>query len=241
MDYREILKEHLKRRQQLNPRFSLRSFATKLGISASKVSEVFSGKKNLSVARLEDIAKKLNLKGIEKEIFLLSAELESKTFKKKSIQSSLSENSLELKTRLKKLVQDLNAEQTQQRNAWYFGAIKSLQDAGHDPIDYQKQLGLTTLQIENAVRFLKRIKRFHPERQDLTFEPISLTKKINETFQDTSGFLHADFILLTPDQVDELKFKIKSLMKKIKNDCRSIQANNLQMVHFGISEILKEN
>lgn len=230
MDYREILREQLKRRQELNPRFSLRSFAVKLGISPSKISEVFSGKKKLSHARLEEIAKKLNLKGPQKEIFLLSAELES----------TKSNNKEELQIKLKKLAHDINAEKTNQRNAWYFGAIKTLAESGLDPVVYQKQLNLTLLQIENAMRFLKRIKRFHPERDDLTFEPTSLFKKINESLEDSTGHLGADFVFLKPEQTDELNLKIKSLIKKFKTDRTSTDTTHLQMVYFGVTGILKE-
>lgn len=230
MDYREILREQLRRRQELNPRFSLRSFALKLEISPSKLSEVFSGKKNLSQARLEEIARRLNLRGPKKEIFLLSAELESVKFR----------NREDLKLKLKKLAQDIGAEQTTQRNAWYFGAVKTLTESGLDPTAYQKQMNLTSLQIENAIRFLKRIKRFHPGRDDLAFEPMSLFKRISESFEDSTGHLRADFAFLTPEQIDELSLKIRSLFKKFKADRKSTNLDHLQMVYFGVSGILKE-
>ncbi len=228
MDYRIILKEQLRRRQELNPRLSLRAFAAKLGISPSKISEVFSGKKNLSVARLEEIAQKLNLKGTEKEIFLLSAELDSKKSKNKE----------DLRHNMKKLAQELKAEQTTQRNAWYFGAVKALEEAGFASQEFQAAMGLTSLQIENAQRFLNRIQRFHPEREELRFEPLSLLKKINESLMDSSGDIQADFALLTPDQAEELKLKIKSLVKKFKNDRKKINPQDLKMVYFGMSEVI---
>ncbi len=228
MDYRIILKEQLRRRQELNPRLSLRAFAAKLGISPSKISEVFSGKKNLSVARLEEIAQKFNLKGTEKEIFLLSAELDSKKSKNKE----------DLRHNMKKLAQELKAEQTTQRNAWYFGAVKALEEAGFASQEFQAAMGLTSLQIENAQRFLNRIQRFHPEREELRFEPLSLLKKINESLMDSSGDIQADFALLTPDQAEELKLKIKSLVKKFKNDRKKINPQDLKMVYFGMSEVI---
>ena len=231
MDYRDILKEQLKRRQELNPRFSLRSFAAKLEISPSKISEVFSGKKKLSLDRLEDIAKKLNLKGSEKEIFLLSAELESK---------SKSKDAHEIKLKLKKLAHSLSARQTIQRNAWYFGAVKALIEADIDPLDYHKELELTPLQIENAIRFLKRIKRFHPEREDLKFEPLSLLKKINASLE-VSIAIDAEFLWLAPKQIEELNLNLKTLFKKFRYDQKRSKNQNLQIVYFGIADVLKEN
>ncbi len=230
MDYRDILKDQLKRRQSLNPRFSLRSFATKLGISPSKISEVISGKKKLSIERLEELAKKLNLKGKEKEIFLTSAELES----------SKTQNKEDLKKKMKKLAQEIKAEQTTQRNAWYFGAVKSLEENGIDSALYREQMNLTDLQLENAKRFLKRINRFHPEREDLTFEPASLGKKINESLEESNQHLMAEFVLLDQEQISELCLKVRSLIKKFKTDRKSNNALDLHMVYFGVTGILRE-
>lgn len=229
MDYRDILKAQFQRRKELNPRFSLRSFAQKLGLSPSKVSEVFSGKKKLSVERLEDLASRLNLKGREREIFLISAELES----------SKGEDKAQLSSKLKKLAQQIQAEKTTQRNAWYFGAVATLTERGVDAIENAERMGLTELQVENALRYQKRMQRFHPERDDLTFEPVSLAKKINESLEDADSQLLTDFVLLTEDEVRDLTTKIRSLMKKYKTTQKSKNPEDLRMIYFGASDILR--
>jgi len=230
MDYRDILKAQLQRRKELNPRFSLRSFALKLGLAPSKVSEVLSGKKKLSAARLEDLAKRLNLKGKEKEIFLISAELESSKSKDKS----------QLSQKLKKLAQQINAEKTTQRNAWYFGAVKALAESDIDATGSAANMGITELQVENALRFQKRIQRFYPEREDLTFEPVSLAKKINESLESVDTQVLADFALLTHDEIQELTTKVRSLIKKFKTDRKSKKPEDLQMIYFGVSDVFKK-
>ncbi|WP_413288093.1 hypothetical protein [Bdellovibrio sp. HCB337] len=228
MDYRDILKAQFQRRKEFNPRYSLRSFAVKLDLAPSKVSEVLSGKKKLSVERLEDIAKRLQLQGKEKEIFLLSAELESS----KTIDKS------QLAQKLKKLAQQIQAEKTQQRNAWYFGAVNALSESEMDPEKYADQMGVTELQVENALRYQKRMQRFYPEREDLTFEPVSLAKKISESLENVDSPVHGDFALLTQEEVQELTSKVRSLIKKYKTDRKSKKPEDLRLVYFGAASIL---
>lgn len=230
MNYRDILKEQLQRRQELNPQFSLRSFAKKLGVSPSKISEVLSGKKKLSVGRLEELAERLNLRDKEKEIFLISGEIESSKVKNKE----------ELERQIKKAMQELNAEKTTQRNAWYFGAVKALEDNSFSAMLYHKQLGLTELQIENATRYLKRIRKFHPDRRELIYEPTSLGKKIYDCLSDSPNDIMAEFAFLNEDEIEELNKSIRRLIRKRKYDPKSKKASDLKLVYFGISSILRE-
>lgn len=59
--YQEFLVQELKIRQQQNPRFSLRSFAKFLSISPGQLSQLISGKRNLTSKQALKIAKKLKL------------------------------------------------------------------------------------------------------------------------------------------------------------------------------------
>lgn len=232
MDYRQILREHLKKRQELNPRFSLRSYSLKLGLSASKVSEVLSGKKKLSVDRLEELAQKLNLKGNEKEIFLASGELES------SFAGRDSKTKEELRKKIERLSKELTAEKTQQRNAWYFGAVKALENSGVDAASYAEKLDLTSLQVENAKRFLRRIQKFYPDREELTFEPASIFQKISQSVQDTGIAPDADFLMLTTEEWQDLNAKMRRLIKKYKTDSKTRSADDLHLVYFGSTNLM---
>ncbi len=174
MTYQEILKAHLNRRTNMNPRYSLRAFAGLLGLSPSKMSEILSGQKGLSLARAEDICTRLKLKNHETEIFLLSVQAQHSRVKKLKDEAH---------KKLKELAQAELSEKhkTQQRNAWYFGAYKAVKETALKIPALQKSLGLTSLQLENAERFIKRIQRLHPDLKKIAFEPASVFKNSLKT------------------------------------------------------------
>jgi uncharacterized protein (TIGR02147 family) len=60
-DYRGILLDCFKQRQERNSGYSMRAFARDIDISHSRLSEIFSGKGELSVEKSRIIAKKLKL------------------------------------------------------------------------------------------------------------------------------------------------------------------------------------
>ena len=231
MNYRLILKEHLRRRQEVNPRYSLRAFAKKLEISPSKVSEVLSGKKRLSVERAESLAKKLGLTGKEFDLFVISVQLES---------TSKRTDKKELEKQIQSLTEQINAEKTTQKNAWYFGAIQALEDAGFDSQDFKDRLNLTDLQIENAKRFRNRIRRFYPERKEMSYDQTSLIKKIEEeNYTYGSEALEADFVFLSKDQAQELNRKIKGFIRTLKSKNQNNSSENLSLIYWGNSKLLK--
>lgn len=69
-DYRIVLLDLYKRRQEKNKRYSLRAYSRDLGISSSRLSEILNGKVGMSVARASQIAGKLGLDESEKQVFL---------------------------------------------------------------------------------------------------------------------------------------------------------------------------
>lgn len=76
-DYRVVLRHWLDERKARNPRFSLRAFSQKIGISHSTLSQIFSGERNLSVQTAQRITTQLKLSADEKELFILKVRLES--------------------------------------------------------------------------------------------------------------------------------------------------------------------
>lgn len=231
MDYRSILKIQLQRRQELNPKYSLRAFAKKLEISPSKISELLSGKKKLSIKRAENIANRLGLIGKERELFILSTQIESTA---KSI------NKDELKSKMRKLAEEINGGKTKQRNAWYFGAVNALEAEGRNSNDFGSELGLAPLQIENAKRFGKRIRKFFPERQEIRLEPLSVLKKLQEEcVAHTESNLQADFIFLTHEQVREIEKQIKNLILIFKSKNKK-SPQSLCMVYWGILKLINK-
>lgn len=61
VDYRDILSEYFQIRRKINPRYSLRAFARDINMSPSRLSEVITGKGDLSREKAEQICAKLQL------------------------------------------------------------------------------------------------------------------------------------------------------------------------------------
>ena len=75
-EYLSTLKNELNYRTEINPSYSLRAFARDLGVSASTISEIFSGKHKLSLRNANRIVGQLNLSELEKENFIDQVALE---------------------------------------------------------------------------------------------------------------------------------------------------------------------
>lgn len=76
-DYRDFLRATLVQRIQKNSGYSLRAFASNLGMSPSMLSEVLKGKKKLSADKAIQIAAQLNLEAEEEQYFIQLVQLES--------------------------------------------------------------------------------------------------------------------------------------------------------------------
>lgn len=61
MDYREIISQAFHKKREVNPRYSLRAFARDISVSPSRLSEVMTGKGELSRDKAVIVAKKLAL------------------------------------------------------------------------------------------------------------------------------------------------------------------------------------
>ncbi len=72
-EYRMILNSEFKIRKEKNARYSLRAFALLLGVDASYLSKINSGKLMLSVDVAASMAKKLKLNEEIRKQFILSA------------------------------------------------------------------------------------------------------------------------------------------------------------------------
>lgn len=68
-DYRDILSDSFQAKRGNNPNYSLRAFARDLSISPSRLSEIMSGKGNLSRKKADTIAKKLKFTPAKRQYF----------------------------------------------------------------------------------------------------------------------------------------------------------------------------
>ena len=72
-----LIRLKLQESMRINPRYSLRAFAKKLGITPGGLSQILARKKRLSLSRAHEVAQRLELSEIEKEHFLLLVQLET--------------------------------------------------------------------------------------------------------------------------------------------------------------------
>lgn len=195
----------------MNPRYSLRAFAAFIQISPSKLSEIWSRKKGLSLKRAQDICERLKLENDESLIFLTSVE---------------AQHHRDIKIRRKKIeehesllltLNNKEGEKTNQRCAWYFGAVQKLQEAFKESkIDLAEMLQISPLQVENAQRFIKRLPILNKADKKIHLEPLSILGKIQEEFLFSPNRMQweSEFLFLNEKQLSELKEDWQQLLKK---------------------------
>ncbi len=142
---------------------------------------------------------------------------------------------------MRELSSQINAKRTSQRNAWYFGAVKAFDEKEHDAGVLQEMLGITALQIENARRYIKRIAKIHPDRKQMSFEPLSILRKVEEYFySDADRAIEADFLMLSQGEQEEMERKIRSIIKTYKLKSKNTSPENLKMIYWGCLNLNKE-
>jgi uncharacterized protein (TIGR02147 family) len=149
----EFLESEFLRRMRKNPSYSLRAFARDLGVSSSRVSEVFSSKRGISQQTLARIVDRLQIKKshqfILQDLFLLQS----------TKSSSIKENALQ---RLKEFwrknrIKRLDKQHFRILSEWYHAALVELtQIKGfkNDSAWMADRLGVSKTQVEFAVRRL---------------------------------------------------------------------------------------
>lgn len=155
-DYREILKEELAVRCQINPRYSLRAFARDMELAPSRLSEVLNGKQGLSRPVATRIAMKLGYSGDETDFFCDLVE---------SIHARKESSRSEAMEKLKKQFDEnelliLNNDTFNLISDWYHLAIlelTSLVDFQSEPKWIAKELGISENEVTLA---LDRLERF---------------------------------------------------------------------------------
>ena len=155
-NYRNVLKEEWTLRAERNPRYSLRSFALAIGLAPSTLSEVLSGKKNLSLDKALAITEKLGLSESKKSYFIDLVKLEtsqSESVRMKAIES-LEQNSGS------QYQHNLTIDSFKVIADWYHYPIMELvQVSGFvfNPRNIAAKLGISTLEASNAIERLERL------------------------------------------------------------------------------------
>lgn len=155
-EYRTFLKSTLAEKSSQRAGYSLRSFAEKLSVSSSFLSEVLNSKKSLSVELAFKIALKLGLTDLETQYFCLLVQLEQEQ------DPSFREEILNRLTALnpKRKSFDMSLDLFKAISEWYHAAILELTYlAGFkmNALNISKKLGISKNEAEVALERLLRL------------------------------------------------------------------------------------
>lgn len=154
--YRSYLRSILADRKQKHPSYSMRAFAKHLGITQSAVSQILSGKRNLSQDTALKVSERLGLNAMETEYFSLLVQLE--TSKSPAFRESL----LKRINLLKPItpIHELSLDLFRVISDWYHLVIRNIADIdGFEmhPRILAKRLGISAIEVEAAIDRLLRL------------------------------------------------------------------------------------
>jgi uncharacterized protein (TIGR02147 family) len=152
-NYRNFLKEELRRRQKRNSAYSVRAYSRDLGMGPSRLSEILGGKAGISVDRAVFIAERLQLKDEQRTLFidLVQCEHSRSPLAKKSAQDRI-------ESRMKAFKVLEASEEHLLLADWYNLAVLELipLEETHTVEHFAARLGLPTETVADSVeRLLK--------------------------------------------------------------------------------------
>lgn len=200
LSFRDILKDNFLRRNNANPRYSLRAFARDLEMEAAQLSRIFKGTQNLSSGKARAIAGRLFESELEREYFVSLVEMV--TAKKQKAKD-------EAQDRVRRLgasrAPNVSAEALPHLSSWVHIAILDLL-AIHPLTPRQdgviaKLLGISALEVRIALESLQksgflRVKRGRLEKAEPSLRTSSGTPSA------TIRNLHKQFIQKAAEAVD---------------------------------------
>jgi uncharacterized protein (TIGR02147 family) len=169
--YRSCLKALLAERIARNRSYSLRAMAQSLDVSHSLLSEVISGKANLSQENARRITRRIGLDSRSADYFCLLVQLE--TSKDPEVRETLLERIRELNPRVKD-IHDLSVDAFRQIADWYHAAI--LEMTFLDPPDFTpsviaRRLGIRRVEAEAALERLCRMGLLEKDSRNIYRKP----------------------------------------------------------------------
>jgi uncharacterized protein (TIGR02147 family) len=156
-NYIDILNEQLEIRSARNINYSLRAFARDLELSPSRLSQILSKKKGLSVAGAFELAEKLGLNERERDYFILSVKAQHARSSKAKAEAK---ESLSEKLTPESSLKQLELREFEQAHNWYHMALLELvelNDCEHSVEWFAKKLKLKKVIIKNAIERLVKI------------------------------------------------------------------------------------
>jgi len=159
-----LLKNEFEKRRKRNNQFSIRAYARWLGLSPAQVSQMINGKRNITIKCFQKISEKLNLTPFEQKKYLQEYNTYYKNPNTQINRNLLNEDQF-------KLISD-----------WYHLSILSLtkiKNIKNDSRWIAQQLGITSLQVNEAISRLKRLGclQVKPELKQIG-EPFQVSSKV---------------------------------------------------------------
>ena len=186
-NYRTQLQTELKRRQTVNPKYSLRAFAKSLGLSTPFVSYVIKGKKNLSDESAVQVAKALGYSAAESAEFLRIVRIDQ------AISSDVREASSSPSGHAssEKAYTPIDLDLFQVVSDWYHSAVLLLTEFPrfkNDPEWIASELGITKAEASLAVGRLIRVGLLKRERGTLVKSDRFLATPTDRSHQAIRNF-----------------------------------------------------
>ncbi len=190
-NYREYLRNVYHERKKKNHLYSLRSFARTLDISPATLSQVISGKRNLSLKMAKQIANKLGLTISETKEFLQTCSGELTAIDK--FNEEMPDKEL-LKDNILKTIY-----------YWHYSAILNMAQLNYpyDVVAIAKNLGITSTEVNNAIEVLENLEMIKIENQKLT-RIISATKTSFDISSDAIKRAHRNHLDLAYYKLEEV-------------------------------------
>jgi len=233
----ERLRKHFDEFKKMNNGFSVRSFASLLGINAGRLSQYFNGKRFLSQEIGERIADALELSLEEKNEFLYDIEIE-KTERDKAF-------ALEKEKILKNLSADsyvqLTASDFELVSSWYYFPLLSLIGCDHFVSDSHwiaDEIGITVSEAEQAITMLLKLGVVEEKNQQLrkTYNNLRTSTEIPNDFikkyHKTSILNSLDSLELPVEERDFSSISMGIDPKKIKEAKKKIVSFRRELCAF---------
>ncbi len=152
LDYRELLRDRLAARKVENPAFSLRYVAGKTGLSASLLTRVLKGQRNLNPAAAVHLAKVFGLQEAERdflETLILFGQAKSHAEKSHFLDKILRIRATKVRT--------LGEDKAEYFRAWYYSALRELLNFYPFIDDYGKLARMLrpSIKVEEARKAMK--------------------------------------------------------------------------------------
>jgi uncharacterized protein (TIGR02147 family) len=155
LNYRDFIVKELKRRQALNPAYSLRAFARDLNVTISRISEVLTGKTGLSVERALHIAQVFEWEEDQTSLFIDLVESEHN---RSPLGRKLAKERLALRTTQARI---LPQEEFSLISEWYYVPMIELlqtKPGNYSPAFLGQRLGLDERTATEAIMKLQQLK-----------------------------------------------------------------------------------